>query len=42
VVVRALTVNWPSLIVRTYVFTDNGRITVLWHSADGGKTWRTE
>jgi uncharacterized protein YndB with AHSA1/START domain len=40
VLARALTVNWPSLVVRTYVFTDDGRKTVSWRSTDGGKTWR--
>jgi hypothetical protein len=40
VLARALTVNWPSLVVRTYVFTDGGRKTVSWRSTDGGKTWR--
>jgi hypothetical protein len=40
VLARALTVNWPSLVVRTYVFTDDGRRTVSWRSTDGGKTWR--
>jgi hypothetical protein len=39
VLARALTVNWPDLSVRTYVFTDDGRRTVSWRSSDGGKTW---
>jgi hypothetical protein len=37
---RALTVHWPDVVVRTYVFTDRGRKTILWRSLNGGKTWR--
>jgi hypothetical protein len=40
VLARALTVDWPTLVVRTYVFTDDGRRTVSWRSTDGGKSWR--
>jgi hypothetical protein len=39
VLARALTVDWPTLVVRTYVFTDDGRRTVSWRSTDGGKSW---
>lgn len=39
VLARALTADWPNLVVRTYVFTDSGRKTVSWRSTDGGKTW---
>jgi hypothetical protein len=39
VLARALTAAWPSLVVRTYVFTTNGRKTVTWRSTDGGRTW---
>jgi hypothetical protein len=37
---RALTVSWPDVTVRTYVFTDEGRRTVRWRSTNGGKSWR--
>jgi hypothetical protein len=40
VLARALTVAWPTVLVRTYVFTDLGRRTVLWRSGNGGKSWR--
>ena len=39
VIARALTVTWPTLAVRTYVFTDKGRRTVNWRSTNGGKSW---
>ena len=40
VIARALQVMWPTVVVRTYVFTDGGRRTVRWRSTNGGKTWR--
>jgi len=28
------------LVVRTYLFTNRGRITIHWRSMNGGKSWR--
>ena len=39
VTARALQVMWPTVVVRTYVYTDGGRRTVLWRSTNGGKSW---
>ena len=39
VLARALTVDWPTLVVRTYVFTDDGRKTVIMRSTNAGKSW---
>jgi hypothetical protein len=40
VLARALTADWPKIVVRTYVFTDRGRRTVLWRSTNGGESWQ--
>jgi hypothetical protein len=40
VTARSLSVAWPTVVVRTYVFTDRGRVTVHWRSVNGGKSWR--
>ena len=40
VTARALLVTWPTVVIRTYVYTDAGRRTVLWRSTNGGKSWR--
>jgi hypothetical protein len=39
VLVRSLTVQWPQLAVRSFLYTDEGRQTVGWQSADGGESW---
>jgi hypothetical protein len=39
VTVRALQVAWPTVVIRTYVYTDDGRKTVRWRSTNGGKSW---
>ena len=39
VLVRSLTVQWPQLSVRSFLFTDEGRRTVFWRSQDGGESW---
>ena len=39
VLVRSLTVQWPQLSVRSFLFTDAGRRTVFWRSRDGGESW---
>lgn len=36
---RSISVDWPQVVVRTSVFTDEGRRVVRWRSANGGKTW---
>jgi hypothetical protein len=40
VIARSLRVSWPTVVVRTYVFTSRGRQTVQWRSVNGGKSWR--
>jgi hypothetical protein len=40
VTARSLSVTWPMLVVRTYLFTTRGRITIHWRSMNGGKSWR--
>ena len=40
VTARSLQVTWPTVVVRTYVYTDDGRRTVRWRSTNGGKSWR--
>jgi hypothetical protein len=42
VLVRAITVRWPSIVVRGYLFTNAGRRTLHWQSADGGDTWHVD
>jgi hypothetical protein len=42
VLARALTVAWPEVVVRTYMFGDSGRRTILWRSTNGGSTWSRE
>jgi hypothetical protein len=39
VLVRSLTVAWPQLAVRSFLYTDSGRQTVRWRSVDGGESW---
>ena len=40
VTARSLQVAWPTVVVRTYLYTDEGRRTVRWRSTNGGRTWR--
>jgi hypothetical protein len=40
VLARSLSVEWPSIVVRTLVFTDAGRRTARWRSTNGGRSWR--
>lgn len=40
VLARTVTVRWPSIVVRGYLFTANGRRTILWTSGNGGASWR--
>jgi hypothetical protein len=40
VVARSLTVTWPTVVVRSLVFTDRGRKTVRWRSTNGGRSWQ--
>ncbi len=40
VTARAVQVAWPTVVIRTYVYTDEGRRTVRWRSTNGGKSWR--
>jgi hypothetical protein len=40
VTARSLRVSWPTVVVRTYIFTSRGRQTVQWRSVNGGHSWR--
>jgi hypothetical protein len=40
ILARSLRVTWPTIVVRTLVFTDAGRKTVRWRSTSGGSSWR--
>lgn len=40
VLAHGLKVDWPTVVVRTYVYTDSGRRTVLFQSTNGGQSWQ--
>ena len=42
VIARSIRVTWPTVVVRTFVFTDHGRETVHWRSPNGGRSWAEE
>ncbi len=42
VIARSIRVMWPTVVVRTFVFTEHGRETVHWRSPNGGRSWTEE